>query len=451
MKKSRYNIFYPRKNNVLCYNSFTNSYMIISTSAYNMFQHEELKSFEASYPVAFKNFIESGFLIEESFDELDVIRFRNKQQTFGTKREYALIVYPTQDCNLKCWYCYESHVPHSIISEDVIQSIVNHIQLKITRKEIDSLQITFFGGEPLLYFDSTVYPLLKQIKSLCDTNLITFYPFFITNASLIDESTITRLKEFNPMFQITIDGNKEKHDKVRIGKKNNEPTFDKIINALHLISNHITKKHPKVSHIITLRINYDNQTLNYIDDIINSINSLDRSKVFIHLERVWQTLNSVNEVQIQLLKEAICKLLDAGFLVGHGIFGEKAYSCPAEVLQYAVINYDGLVYRCNGRTLTPQTAEGKLLPNGEIEWIDRLLTQRLAKPTYENERCINCNMLPRCMGPCSQKQLETGWKNVTNVCSLSVIDFSLEDYLAFDFEIKYHHAKNRKKEMQSAL
>jgi uncharacterized protein len=46
-------------------------------------------------------------------------------------------------------------------------------------------------------------------------------------------------------------------------------------------------------------------------------------------------------------------------------------------------------------------------------------------------------MLPQCMGPCSQKQLEKGWGNIEEVCSLNAIDISLEDYLTLDFEVRH--------------
>lgn len=415
MKKSNYNLFFLKKNCVLAYNTLTDSYVVVSKKAHNAFINDELNSFEREFPSVFESFKQSGFIVDKAVDELGNIRFTHKKQTFKS-RDYFLMVYPTQDCNLQCWYCYENHVENSCMSEEVMLTIVKHIENKIDRKEIDSLHITFFGGEPLLFFEKNVYPLLKQVKTLCNQGKITLYTFFITNGSLISKSVILKLKPFNPMFQITLDGDRKKHNKVRKGKKGGYPTFDKIISALKLISDQISSQESLVSRILTIRINYDNQTLSGIDGILDSINDLNRDKVFIHLERVWQTKHTVNKEQIQQLKQVINKFTLAGFKVGHGIFGRRAHSCPAEVYDYAVINYNGLVYRCNGRNLTPETAEGKLLSNGEIEWDEVYLVKRLSRSTFENEKCLNCVMLPQCMGPCSQKQIEKGWGNIEQIC-----------------------------------
>ncbi len=441
MKKSNYNIFIKKKNCVLGYNTLTDSYVIISHNAYESFlKKKSIETFSEKFPQIYKSFKSCGFIIDKNFDELNAICFDNKVQTFKSK-DYFLMVYPTQDCNLKCWYCYESHVKNSIMSLDVMDAIVNHISKKIENKEINMLHLTFFGGEPLLYFDSIVFPLLERISDLCIKNKIPFYPFFITNGSLITKELILKIKQFNPMFQITLDGNAKKHDSVRKGKIKNYPTFEKIISGLKLISKYLSSEHTSISRILTIRINYDNHTLNYTDEIIKELAELDRNKVFIHLERVWQTKSFVNNEQIDKLKKTILKFSAAGFRVGHGIFGRRSNSCPAEVHDYAVINYDGLVYRCNGRTLTPKTAEGKLLPCGTIEWKKEMLIKRLSRTTFDNKKCLNCVMLPQCMGPCSQKQMENGWGNIDNICSLNVIDLSIEDYLTLDFEVRNFIAK----------
>ncbi len=443
MKKSNYNVFFSKNKCVLSYNTFTDNYVIVSHKAHEIFENEDLDIFKNICPSVFDSFRQSGFIINDEMDELGAIRLANRRQTFAN-RNYFLMIYPTQDCNLKCWYCYETHVKNTCISKDVMNATVKHIANKIERKEIDSLHLTFFGGEPLLFFDATVYPLLKQVNELCSKAGISFYPFFVTNGSLITEDVVLKLKPFNPLFQITLDGNKQKHDKVRIGKTDNYPTFEKIISALQLISDNISSENSLVPRIITLRLNYDNQTLKYTDEIIDEISKLDKSKISIHLERVWQTKNSVNKEQVDELKQTIVKFLKAGFRVGHGIFGLRHVSCPAEVYNYAVINYNGLVYRCNGRNLTPNTAEGKLLPDGRIEWNEVDLIKRLSRQTFENDKCLKCVMLPQCMGPCSQKQIEKGWGNIDDICSLNVIDTSLEDYLTLDFEVRYSLGNSNK-------
>ncbi|MDR1089623.1 MAG: SPASM domain-containing protein [Prevotella sp.] len=280
-------------------------------------------------------------------------------------------------------------------------------------------------------------PLLEEIKDICDKANVTLHCFFVTNATLLSEEVLLKLKRFNPMFQITLDGNREKHNNVRAFKSSHNGSFDTIINAFKLISEHISLTNPEIASVATIRINYDNATLRGINEIIEEIKNLDKRKFVIHLERVWQTKDKVNEEQKKLLKDTIRRLSSLGFRVGHGLFGRKSYSCPAEVYNYAIVNYDGLVYKCNGRNLEKEKFEGVISEIGDIEWNNSFLVKRTSVATFENERCINCKMLPQCMGPCSQKQIEHGWGNIDDICSLNAIDIPLEDYLTLDFETRY--------------
>jgi uncharacterized protein len=329
MKKSNYNIFINKKNFTICYNSLSDSYLVISNEAYNAFKVENLTAFQRQYPDIYSNFIEYKFIISEEVNEL------------------------------------------------------------------------------------------------------------------INQRMVEKLKEINPMFQITLDGYRDKHDQVRIGKQGNFQTYDRIIKAIHYIVENINSKHEKISRILTIRINYDNQTLKDVDKILEDINDLDRNKIFIHFERVWQTKDMVNEEQRELLRKATRLCIINGFSVGHGIFGKRYFSCPADTFQYAIINYDGLVYKCNGRNITKNNNEGYLNEEGEIIWNENKLIQRLGKSTFENPMCLSCKILPVCMGPCSQKNIDNNWENLERVCALNAIDISLEEYLSFEFEVNYYYKKQR--------
>ena len=48
------------------------------------------------------------------------------------------------------------------------------------------------------------------------------------------------------------------------------------------------------------------------------------------------------------------------------------------------------------------------------------------------------------MGPCSQKYLEEG-KFTRNICSRNSLDFSIEEYLTFEFEMRYYLEKMNQK------
>ena len=101
-----------------------------------------------------------------------------------------------------------------------------------------------------------------------------------------------------------------------------------------------------------------------------------------------------------------------------------------------VINYDGSIHKCNGRTLSRLTKYGVLKNDGSLDIDENLLAKRLSVATFENKECLSCKMLPVCMGPCSQKMLEHNGEWSRNICSLRSLDTSLNDYLVTDFWVK---------------
>lgn len=431
MKKSRCNIIMRSKKASLIFNSFTNSYVALSNNVCNAFESLQVEEFENKYKVAYQNLCKLGVIIPDGRDELAIIRYKNKLATFCS-RELRIVVYPTQDCNLKCWYCYENHIPNTCMNKETAVKIIKYVNKEIGKNSFDSFFITLFGGEPFTDFNLTTYPLLLKIKEIIEKAGKNFSCFFVTNASLIDEEIINKLRYLNPHLQITLDGDKEHHDKVRIWKKGNKPTYDHILWVIHKLAEKIQGE----NFFVTLRINYDNTTLQGVPEILDRIKDIDRKKIFIHFERVWQTEGESTEQYKSLLRNIFERFIKEGFCVNQGTFRGLPYSCPSDINNSIIINYDGTIHKCNGRTLSKNTQYGVLKEDGTLDIDEDLMAQRQAVATFENKECLNCKMLPVCMGPCSQKLLEHDWIWSKDICSLRSIDTSLQDYLITDFWVK---------------
>lgn len=61
-----------------------------------------------------------------------------------------LIILPTEACNFRCVYCYETF-KYNRIKAGVIEGIKNLISIRIP--DLKYLHISWFGGEPLLTLD----------------------------------------------------------------------------------------------------------------------------------------------------------------------------------------------------------------------------------------------------------------------------------------------------------
>ncbi|MBD5309238.1 MAG: radical SAM protein [Bacteroides sp.] len=433
MKLSRYNIILPFEKYKIYYNSFTDQYIGLPEKIHSILNSVSgIEILKEQFPYQFQHLVELGFIIDKNRDELDEIRFQNKVEAFAPN-QLTLMVYPTQDCNLKCWYCYESHIPNTRMSADIQERVVKYVAKNI--KNYEKIILSFFGGEPLTDFASIAYPLSLKIKEIAQSHNKKFNTFFITNATLIDDDTVRFLKEINPYFQITLDGDRTKHNTVRIRKEGAKETYDDIICAIKKITRDIYNPETYTNPIITIRINYDNTTLKNISSLLTDLNDIDRKAIHFHLERVWQTRHLINSEQRILLNQTIRNLINLGFSVGHGSFSRKRVSCPAEVKSHMIVNYDGDLFRCNGRTLSKSTREGYLSQEGDPVWDPIIQAKRQGKATFENSECLDCVMLPQCMGPCSQKIIEQNGFN-KKICNLNSIDVSLKDYLKGELELR---------------
>lgn len=107
------------------------------------------------------------------------------------------------------------------------------------------------------------------------------------------------------LFQITLDGDCKTHNKIK--HIEGQDTFNRTIENIHSISNRIRKSY------VWIRINYDGNTLDNIDNILPFLNDLDRKRTFLILRKIWQ-IDTENISSKQLLG-AIQKILNNKFFV----------------------------------------------------------------------------------------------------------------------------------------
>ena len=92
------------------------------------------------------------------------------------KQEYTTVYFlMTQDCNLRCAYCYqpkEFRQKDTAITQDVIDSTMDWVSRTFDERRI---KFSIFGGEPFLNF-----PMLKY---LCDTYCV--YRYVVTTNGLV--------------------------------------------------------------------------------------------------------------------------------------------------------------------------------------------------------------------------------------------------------------------------
>ena len=433
MKLSSYNFFVEQPNIVICYNTISDNFLAISHSAYQQVLacKENIDLLRQSNTKIFNQLHDNGFVVDSELDELSYLRFRNKRECFS--QEYDITIIPTLDCNLKCWYCWEKHIENSIMSEEIQEAIVKHVKNELIQGRINQLNIEWFGGEPFLAFDKVVNPLGTKLVNLAHEYKIPFASTFITNATLINPSMIDKLNEFNSYFQITIDGHREKHNKVKTYKSTSGDAYCRVIENLHLLTD-------KLPNTIGLRINFDDNTLNKFDEILDDIKDIDKNKISIYFERVWQTKSLGNNGK---LKDALIKASMLGFKTEYGNFNTRSYCCKSDRYSQIGFNYDGKIYKCTGRPFIDENSDGEILPNGDIILREDKIFKRTGLSTFENKKCLECKMLPQCAGPCSSKCIENNWQNIEELCALKGMEMTMDEYIVFMFANRYQLQKHQ--------
>ncbi|NTU42097.1 MAG: radical SAM protein [Nitrospirales bacterium] len=122
----------------------------------------------------------------------------------------------TDGCVLDCDYCFlkkgRHHHLRNRMSREVAEKAVDFL-LGASREATD-LSILFFGGEPLLELplirETTVY---AEKRAAEENKTISFT--MTTNGILLDEEKLEFLRDHHVRFLLSIDGNREAHDRHR--------------------------------------------------------------------------------------------------------------------------------------------------------------------------------------------------------------------------------------------
>lgn len=445
-KASRYNIMAEYEGKSLLFNGLTGALLELDEAKRNQWDRYLNKEIElkTENPQFFEGLLQSRCLVNSETDELKYVSDRSRSSVYGD-RTYRLTINPTMNCNFKCWYCYEGHVK-SKMTAGVQERVYSHVQHLIQTGEICALELGWFGGEPLMPFSTVVYPLSKRLKQLCESANIPFSNSITTNAYLIHEKAVAQYEEIGlRSFQITLDGNRERHNQIRFLKGNKKGTYDRIVQNINLLIERMENVH------INLRFNYEDKTLAHLDQVIDVFSAAYRHKIHVDFQRVWQTYESKDGNNANPdLKGLIDRYQKAGYTAGSGANEFTLYSgkkCYADKLYQAVVNYNGNIYKCTARDFTEANAEGYLDESGEIKWKPGRQDRRFHRAPWQRERCMDCHLLPLCMGPCSQAMIEVGEENRNKNCWLDNLELNVEDYV-IDRYISFKSQQNMQEPLE---
>ncbi len=179
------------------------------------------------------SFIES---IPDSFFEQE-IPFNPTSNTLG-----RLTILASSACNLNCKYCYavegSFNYPSSNMPIEIANRTINYFLSKYDGVE----RIMFFGGEALLNIDVIEF-VVKKFESLVISGEVENEPHYslVTNGTILNDRILNIIKEYNFGVSVSIDGDKNINDSLRI-YKNGKGTFNTIIKNLKVLSENLPEE-----------------------------------------------------------------------------------------------------------------------------------------------------------------------------------------------------------------
>ena len=385
MKPSKYNYIIEYGDRAIFFNGITELFFDIPIG--NREKYEAILSSPDFYSDPFGSFIDRmkscGFILDEETDEQELLE--KKYANLCSESQYRLMILPTYQCNLRCWYCTQEHQDLSM-TEDTLYEIRRLLENIARDPKIKRFQLSWFGGEPLLEYEM-VCSLTNYCKEMCEANETEFQCDITTNATLLDCVKIEELSKAGiGHYQITIDGRKDVHDRIKVLGKSS--AFDKCLKNVNMIAR---------TTPCTLRFNYTHDNLNptgIVEDLKTRIKPESRANIRFMIYKVWQeNAENIDFCEVEKLaslsaQEGICPELPTIGL------------CYADSKNFNCIFPNGMVEKCDNES--PNSARGKL-SNGKIIW-DKDIPAHI--PAHKNSSfpCRECRYLPVCWGPCVAKR-----------------------------------------------
>ncbi len=395
MKVSNYNFYFEFDNKrKLLYNSFTNSMALMESDKYEQLVNFNEKKEQIPDAKLLEDLKMGGFIIEDNYSEFDEIKLRMLSGRFDTS-SLGLTIAPTSDCNFRCVYCYEKDViKEQNMSEEIQENIIEFVEGYAG--SIKNLQVTWYGGEPLMALD-TIEKLSRKFIEICDKNNIIYNAGMITNGYLLNRNDIELLNDLKvDFYQITIDGNKETHNQRR-PLKGGEETFDGILKNIEECFDILPN--------VALRINVDRNNINGGDEIIAILQEKNLlSKIKPYLGKVTNDndnpslCNSCYTSNEFALEDLNFNIRNTELLGWNTKYPDlKMNFCGADSVNSFVINSDGMIYKCWNDIGIESKAVGNIKDNIRRN-TDVLYSYMLFEPA--KDKCVKCKVLPNCMGGC---------------------------------------------------
>ena len=416
MKLSKFNVLIPYKKSVIVYNTLWNSLVLVKKDSGLLDYISGKKNLNDNITDFPSVLMEKKIVHCDDFNEIEHIQTIMTNQICD-KKILTLIVMPTLGCNFKCWYCYENHdVERKRMSDQDIDLIIKYIQKHIQENPVlETVVISFFGGEPFLYFKEVMKPLLVKIDEITTQNHINYLTTATTNGALVKPNYLDFLKKHHfESMQITLDGNKKRHNRVRFAYPGDN-SYDVIVKNI--------KDSIQAGIQIYLRFNISEHTKLDVHQILGDFQDVNNKELLLFsVHKIWQSKQEVNNT----VDSIVAEIRKSGYQCFSYFSTPSSIwnMCYADKDNEIIVMPGSKVYKCTARDFSKEQMEGMINDNGKIIWTEKNAKRRQTS-VFNNKACMKCSIMPICIGGCRQKQIE---HNDNNTCVSHMDEIAKVEY-----------------------
>lgn len=310
-----------------------------------------------------------------------------------------LIILPTEQCNFRCTYCYEDF-KIGRMKESVKTGIKNFLANRFN--DLEELEFSFFGGEPLIAKD-IIFEILGFTRDIAPQHL-NYYGNITTNGFNLDTATFLRLIDNNiNTFQVSLDGDEQHHNTSRV-LAGGKPTFETIWRNL------VNTKNVEKDFTIIIRVHFTGENFESLTGLIEKLNlefAFDK-RYRVYFKSI-ERLGGKNDQDIpkadykrkaEIKKWLESKLLDPAQSMSLHTKTDP-YMCYASMPNSLVIRADGKIGKCTVALSNEKNNIGIITPQGDLEinsnynlWLEGIETgdmQMLACPLSKIDPFIKGN------------------------------------------------------------
>lgn len=428
---SKYNILSKsEKYGFLLFNTMSLAFIRINEQDIDMWK--KLRETPDSY-TNFQNYdflIKARILVDNQEDDLNVYLADVLKNRYNSS-DMALTILPTRGCNFGCIYCYEQDRPNVLMNEQTEKAIVKFV---CSNSNLKRLSVVWYGGEPLLNFDSMVR-LTKMFKQLN----IEYSAKIVSNGYLLTKEKADLMKDLAIRnIQITFDGSEEIHNQRRF-LLGGQPTYRKIMDNLkYLLS--INKE-----ITIDIRTNIDRRNKDDYNKFYQDFKSeINDKRVTMYPGFVSDLLSSecvspeFNISEGGYKAQFILDIFDKyGIEIKSFLPKYRRHSCVASKYFAFVIGPEGELDKCWRMVGNQKEAIGNV-NDGSFDMVK--FSKYLIGADYTlDSKCLQCEFITLCGGGCPLVRMRNKYEKISlNHCCPEKTHMEQLMELRYEMFVKSH-------------